>query len=177
MSTRLNSPDSEGVLHYVTLNIRERKTVFNRPEYASMILDLLRFECDRHPATLVAYVAMPDHLHFLFGPRDGKVARFLSRLKPNATRNIDALAAQNNRDKERQWLAEKGKRELWQDGKYSLPIYSPQWIREKIEYIHNNPVRAGLVESPSDFLHSSFGAYFPESGHQPPVKVDLVELF
>ena len=173
MSTRLNSPDGVGVLHYVTLNIRERKRTFSRPEYASMILDLLRLECNRHPATLAAYVAMPDHLHFLFGPHDGEVARFLARFKPNATRNIDALIAQSNRPKEHEWLAAKGKRELWQDGKHSLPIYSPKWMRQKIEYIHNNPVRAGLVENPSEFVYSSFGAYFPESGHQPPVKVDL----
>jgi len=177
MSTRLNSPDAEGVLHYVTLNVRERKAAFRHPEYARMILDLLRFECNRHPATLAAYVVMPDHIHFLFGPQDGQVTRFLARFKPNATRNIDALAAQENRVKEREWLARKGKRELWQDSKHSLPIYSPEWIREKAAYIHHNPVRAGLVESPADFAFSSFGAYFPESGHQPLVKVDLVEMY
>lgn len=132
MAHRLNTPDGPAVLHYVTLNVRDRKRAFSRPEYAAMMLDLLRFECDRHPAMLAAYVVMPDHLHFLFGPQDGKVTRFLARLKPNATRNLDALAIQSGRIKEHQWLTEKGKRELWQDGKYSLPIYSPQWITEKL---------------------------------------------
>ncbi len=111
-----------------------------------MALKLLRFECNRHPACLVAYVAMPDHLHFLFGPRDGQVTKFLARYKPNATRN---------------------------DGKYSLPIYSPQWINEKIDYIHQNPIRKGLVEQPADYLWSSYLAYHLEADRIPPVPVDL----
>ncbi len=177
MAQRLNSPDLSGALHFVTLNVRDRKRAFARAGYAEMVLCELRFECDRHPATLAAYVVMPDHLHFLIGPQDGKVSRFLARFKPGVTLKLDALATQNARFKEQEWLAEKGKRELWQDGKHSIPLYSPAWIREKIEYIHANPVRAGLVESPGEFLFSSFGAYFPESGHLPLAKVDLVDLF
>jgi putative transposase len=176
MSTRLNSPDSEGVLHYVTLNVRDRKAAFRRPEYAELVLRELRFECDRHPAALVAFVVMPDHIHFLFGPEDGQVKRFLARFKPGVTLKLDALAAHNGREKERAWLAEKGKRELWQDSKHSLPIYSPGWIREKIEYIHNNPVKSGLVENTGDFPFSSFRNYYPESGAVPLVKVDFVEF-
>ncbi len=177
MSTRLNSPNDEGVLHFVTLSVRDRKRAFVRPEYAQMVLRELRYECDRHPSTLAAYVVMPDHVHLLIGPQDGKVTRFLARFKPGVTLKLDALAASHQRTKEREWLAEKGKRELWQDSKHSLPIYSPEWIREKVEYIHNNPVRAGLVENPGEFAFSSFGAYFPESGHKPFVEVDLVEMY
>jgi putative transposase len=119
---------------------------------------------------------MPDHLHFLFGPQDGAVKRFLARFKPGVTLKLDALAMESGRIKEREWLACKGKRELWQDSKYSLPIYSPHWIREKIEYIHNNPVKRGLVAHPGDYPYSSFGAYYPELGIAPPVPVDLIEF-
>ena len=172
MARRRNPPDMEGTLHFVTLNIRERKTAFSRPEYAEMALQLLRYECDRHPATLVAYVAMPDHLHFLFGPQDGQVQRFLARFKPNATRNLDSIARLNGRSGDFEWLAEKGSRELWQDGKHSIPTFSSAWIEQKIDYIHNNPVRRGLVENAEEFQYSSFGAYFPDSGHEPLVRVD-----
>ncbi len=173
MAQRLNAPDEIGVLHYVTCNVRERKRAFHRPEYAQLVLEQLRFECDRHPAVLVAYVAMPDHLHFLIGLQDGALKRFLARFKPNTTRNLDALARAQGRDKVINWLAAKGPRELWQDSKYSLHIYSPAWIEEKTRYIHENPVRAGMVEGPGDYPWSSFGAYFPELGVVPPVKVDV----
>ena len=175
MAQRLNSPDGEGVTHFVTLNIRERKPAFRRPEYAQLVLRELRFECDKHPAKLLAYVAMPDHLHFLLWPEDGKLSRFLARFKPGVTLRIDALAKAHRRDKEREWLAAKGPRELWQDSKYSLSVFSRQWIEEKINYIHQNSVRAGLVENAEDYAYSSIGAYLPVP-KVTPVRVDLIEF-
>ena len=175
MAQRLNSPDQPGTLHYVTLNVRDRKEAFRRSEYAWMVLHELRFECDRHPARLLAYVVMANHLHFLFEPEDGKLTRFLSRFKPGVTLKLDALCKRHERLRESEWLAEKGKRELWQDGKHSLLVYSPEWMRQKIDYIHQNPVRAGLVDNAIDYPYSSIGAYFPEAGVSPPIAVDLLE--
>ena len=97
MATRLNSPNQPGVLHFVTLNVRDRKRAFGRLDYANMVIRELRYECDRHPATLVAYVVMPDHVHFLIGLQDGKTTRFLARFKPGVTLKLDALAAQHQR--------------------------------------------------------------------------------
>ena len=176
MAQRLNSPDQKSVLHYVTLNVRERRKAFSRPEYAELVLRELRFECDRHPARLIAYVVMPDHLHFLLWPDDGLLSRFLARFKPGVTLKIDALAQANERDKERDWLAAKGKRELWQDSKYSLSVFSPRWIGEKIDYIHRNPVRARLVENAANYPYSSIGAYLEDPDIVAPVKVDLIGL-
>ena len=174
---RLNSPDQAGVLHYLTLNVRDRKAAFRRDEYAQSLADLLRFECDRHPATLAAFVIMPNHLHALINVEGGELSRFLKRFKANATRNLDALMEQNGRERERVWLHEKGRRELWQDGKHSLHVYSPRWIEQKIRYIHNNPVVNGLVACPREFLWSSLGAYEPQSGHIPPIRIDVAELY
>ena len=173
MGQRLNTPDAFGVSHYVTLNIRDRQRAFRRAEYALMALQELRYECDRHPAHLVAYVAMPDHLHFIIGPHDGKLTRFLARYKPAVTKKLGALVLENGRQREYGWLTAKGRRELWQDGKYSLPLFSHTWIQEKVDYIHGNPVRAGLVERPADYPWSSFAAYHPELNVSSPVHVDL----
>ncbi len=172
MAQRLNSADVEGVYHFVTLNIRERKRPFRRAEYSQLALQELRFECDRHPALLVAYVVMPDHLHFIIGPQDGQLSRFLARYKPAVTMKLDRLAQQHERQKEWTWLSAKGRRELWQDGKYSLPLYSRKWIAQKIDYIHTNPVRAGLVEHAGDYAPSSYAAYDADSEQEPPVRVD-----
>ncbi len=174
---RLNSPDQAGVYHYLTLKVRDRKAAFRRPEYAEMIVQLLRYECDRHPAKLAAFVVMPDHLHALLDLEDGQLVRFLKRFKANATRNLDEMIQRHQRERESDWLCEKGRRELWQDGKHSLPIYSPLWIKQKIDYIHNNPVAKGLAMSPQDYLCSSYGAYESDSGHQPPVRIDVAAVY
>ena len=173
MGTRLNSPDFTGVIHYVTLKTRDKALAFRRPEYALLAVERLRFEADRHPAQLLAYVVMPDHLHFLLAPTDGKLTRFLARFKPGLTLAFDDLSKAGRHERIEQWLWEKGKRELWQDGKHSLPLWTPKWIEQKIAYIHANPLRRGLVELSEDYLWSSYGAYVPESGHEVPVPVDI----
>ena len=173
MATRLNSPDSIGVIHYVTLKSRDKVLAFRRPEYAQLTIERLRAEADRHPAKLLAYVIMPDHLHFLLAPTDGKVTRFLARFKPGLTLAFDDLSLELEHQTTNQWLWNKGKRELWQDGKHSIPLWTSDWIEQKIVYIHRNPVRRALVERPEDWPWSSYGAYVPPSGHQVPVPVDI----
>ena len=177
MGTRLNAPDAQGVIHYVTLKARDKTKAFRRPEYARLTIERLRAEADRHPAQLLAYVVMPDHLHFLLAPGDGKMTRFLARFKPGLTLAFDDLSRELEHERISQWLCNKGKRELWQDGKHSLPLWNPDWIEQKLAYIHRNPVRSELVEHPEEWVWSSYGAYAPESGHQVPVAVDLYDAF
>jgi hypothetical protein len=49
--------------------------------------------------------------------------------------------------------------QVWTHENHAILIYSNEFIREKIEYIHNNPVRAGIVENPEDYLYSSARNY------------------
>ncbi len=172
MSQRFNRPDAAGVLHYVTLNVRERRPIFSHGAYALALLQTMRTICDNYPAKLVAYVVMPNHLHFVMHPQDGKLGHFLSRFKPAATKSMDALALEKNHLKMQAWLRTEYGRNLWQDGKHSLHLWSDKLIWQKIHYIHNNPVRAGLVSHSADYRWSSFGAFEVQSAHQIPVAVD-----
>lgn len=164
MGTRYNSPDAAGVVHYVTLNVRDRRRAFRAADYALSCLTELRFECDRHPARLLAYVVMPDHMHFLLFPEDGKLSRFLARFKPAVTKGIDPLAAELGHQRRREWLASKGHRELWQGGKHSAHLWSRRMIEQKANYMHLNPVRSGLVSCASEYPWSSYWGLIGDSG-------------
>jgi hypothetical protein len=49
--------------------------------------------------------------------------------------------------------------QVWTHENHAVHLYGSEFIREKIEYLHNNPVRAGLVERPEDYLYSSARYY------------------
>ncbi|MGB2800490.1 MAG: hypothetical protein WBC82_11690 [Dehalococcoidia bacterium] len=51
---------------------------------------------------------------------------------------------------------------LWQRGFYDFNIYSEETLFQKLDYIHNDPVRAGLVLSPADYEWSSYRFYISE---------------
>ncbi|HUV52570.1 MAG TPA: transposase [Dehalococcoidia bacterium] len=51
---------------------------------------------------------------------------------------------------------------IWQPGFYDFNVHSEEKLLEKLNYMHNNPVKAGLVSSPQDYKWSSFKEYFEE---------------
>ena len=162
MTKRHNERDQIGVLHYVTLNIRERKHAFSRDENARAALIALREHCDRHPAKLVAYVVMPEHLHFINNPRLGDCERFLSHYKSRVTNEIIQIARNNSWENVLSWLKmPEGQNQLWQEGKHSFHLYSDRLIWQKIDYIHNNPFRAGLVAMQMNIPTPVFGPGIP----------------
>ncbi len=56
-------------------------------------------------------------------------------------------------------LAKDQKYKIWQDGNQAKEIFSPAFLYEKLEYIHNNPVKDLIVEKPEDYLFSSARNY------------------
>lgn len=169
---RFNYPDRPAVLHYITINIRDKRKAFVRDAFARVALELLREYCDRHPAKLHAYVVMSDHLHFVFNPRDGKCTRFLRQYKPAVTQAIADMAETLALHRITDWLRKPdGTLQLWQEGRHSFPLYSDRLIWQKIDYIHNNPIRSGLVQKASDYPYSSFRAMYDGFG-EPIVPID-----
>ena len=97
---------------------------------------------------------MPDHLHLIVNPRDGRVIEFTGQLKSLAARAITYTAVgiefKQHSD---------GSHNVWQDSFKAVPLWSSWMIWQKINYIHANPVRAGWVENPEDYLYSSARNY------------------
>jgi putative transposase len=63
----------------------------------------------------------------------------------------------------------KQKFKVWQDRFDDLALYSRKILEIKLEYIHHNPVKAGLVDYPTKYIHSSAGFY--HDGIKPPIDV------
>ena len=54
--------------------------------------------------------------------------------------------------------------QFWTHENHAVLIYSTKFIEQKIDYIHNNPVRAGIVENPEEYIYSSAKNYAGEKG-------------
>ncbi len=158
MAKRINRGDRTGVLHYLTINVRERRRPFVHDHYARCVLEELRHHCDTYFTRLIAYVLMPDHLHAIVNPRDGGVIRFVQQFKAGATTAVYRLAELTNHAAVQRWLTATpdGRAQLWQDGKHNFHLYSDWMIRQKINYIYNNPLRWGLIQHADEYPYSSF---------------------
>ncbi|MCH7837811.1 MAG: transposase [Chloroflexi bacterium] len=122
---------------------RGRAPVFLDPNCASVVVEAVQF-ARRERAYVLAYVVMPEHFHALLVPRDGtSVSQVMQSIKGYTARLV-------NKSMDRRGP-------LWQRSCYDRMIRDDRQLLEAVNYVHANPVVAGLVENPEAYLYSSAG--------------------
>ncbi len=111
---------------------------------ASVIADALHYgESVRQIYHLHAWVIMPNHVHVIFEPRTA-VSSIMQWLKGRTARLANRILARTGTT-------------FWQDESFDHWVRSPDELQDLISYIENNPVKAGLADSPSQWPWSSAG--------------------
>jgi putative transposase len=120
----------------------------------------------RYDFVVVGYVVMPEHFHPLISePERADPSVVIQALKLGVVRRL--FPASPNRDKPAalKLFEHCAPKHFWQRRFYDFNVGSAHKHREKLRYIHRNPVKRGLVESPDQWRWSSFRAYaFGEPG-------------
>jgi putative transposase len=148
--------------------------IFQSVKACKILIDVLSEIKTIHPFKLVGYVLMPDHIHLLINPVNSDLSIILRKLKGKSARQIiDWLKSGNHlRSLEKLRLNATGQEfAVWQKSSFVVDLVSPKFLRQKLDYIHLNPVRAELCNAPQDWRFSSFSAYFP-AGLDVPIEVD-----
>ena len=116
------------------------------------------------PGKRITYVLLPDHLHLIANPQDGRIKEFTGQLKAVSAK---AIMQTNTRFV----FAETDKgHQVWQESFKDVALWSGWMIWQKINYIHANPVKAGLVSSAKDYHWSGFRSFSTQSDE--PLAVD-----
>ncbi len=150
--------------HFLTMTVVEWVPLFMNFEIVSLLFESLRFVQKERHVILYAYVIMEHHLHLIASaPELGKT---IKEFKSFTARNIiDYLEGRNSiplLEKLRQAKLNHKKGsdyQLWQEGSHPEEIYNEKMLIQKIEYIHNNPVRRGYVDDPKHWRYSSARNY------------------
>jgi REP element-mobilizing transposase RayT len=167
-------------LYFVTATVLGWRQIFLESAYARIVLDSLAWHRRHDRWSLFAYVLMPNHLHAVIKPRETQTISsvlqsfgsftahaILARLE-NEDRHelLRFFAARQDKDRGKQ-------HQIWQPIQ-PKNIYSVPFLREKLEYTHNNPVAKHwrLVEDRAQYGYSS--ACFYDRGLEPIVQVDDV---
>ncbi|HSE31433.1 MAG TPA: transposase [Pyrinomonadaceae bacterium] len=144
---------------YITIVTNNRLPVFRTDELREFMCGAINEARKSAGFLLFAHVIMLDHLHLLTN-RPSTNSDLLRVIKGiTARRVIDYLKANNYESSlkklEHQVRDRNYKYSLWQTEKNVFPIISERTFMQKLNYIHNNPVRAGLVEKATDYRWSS----------------------
>lgn len=152
-------------LQFVTTRTNHNVLLFRHSHLCEEFLRALAELRQSGDFELFAYVLMPEHVHLLIRPTDGRVSALMRRIKSlSARRIVDSLkSAKDARSLAALKMRSAGRRRhgyrIWQQGFHAVPLWSDWMVRKKIDYMHANPLRKGLVASAKEYPWSSFCAY------------------
>ena len=169
--------------YFLTLQIVYWIDIFSRKRYRDIIIESLNFCKQEKGLNIYAYVIMSNHVHLLVSAEQKNLSGVIGDMKKYTSRKMIASIL-NEPESRREWMLKlfehatsHHKRnehyQLWTHENHAEEIFSPAFTLQRIKYIHDNPVRAGIVENEDDYLYSSARDY---SGKQGLVKVDVLNL-
>ena len=159
MRSRYTIVDSEGI-YFLTATIVNWIPVFTSSEPCSLVLESLQFCRKNKGLRLYAYVLMDNHLHLI--AEAPEISRWLQSFKRHKARVLLRWAETTKKD----WLLhqfaygkkafkDRSRYQVWQEGSHPQLIQDDRMLRQKMAYIHHNPVRRWLVDMPEHWRYSS----------------------
>lgn len=161
---KIRNPDHP---YFITFSTVYWIDVFSRKEYRDIIIDSLKFCQKQKGLQLYAYCIMSNHLHLISRAAEGKsLSNLLRDFKKYTASEIYRNIKQNPQESRRDWMIwmfdRAGKKnsnntyfQFWQQDNHPIELDSNILKDQKLEYIHMNPVNAGIVLSPEDYVYSS----------------------
>lgn len=147
---------------YFTATILEWQHLLADDLFKDLIIRSMRYMVDNKKAMIHAFVIMDNHMHLIWHilhphPRDAVQRDMLKFVAQTIVREL-----RDNKPEELTKFyvgAQDRKYQIWERNPLSIPLWNEDVLKQKLAYIHNNPVRAGLCNYPEDYKYSSASIY------------------
>lgn len=174
---------NQSKIHFITATVVDWVDVFTRKIYRDCIIDCLDYCIKNKGMILYGYVIMSNHIHLIIQSKEGKLSDLVRDFKKFTAKTI-LEKIQTIPESRIEWMLERFKKatethsrnknyQFWQYGNHAEEIYSEKFMWSKLDYIHLNPVRAGIIEKASQYIYSSASNYVTGNGL---LNVNTVEI-
>jgi len=141
MPTGLRRYQQTGNLHFINFNCFRKRPIFDTLEPRTTFCEILEETRDKYRFEVHGYVVMPTHIHLLLSePPEHSLSTAIQVIKQRFART-------------------RIEKEVWEARYYDFNVFTERKRIEKLAYIHNNPITAGLATTPGDWPWSSYGAH------------------
>jgi REP element-mobilizing transposase RayT len=155
---------------FLTTTVVNHLNLFDDDGKYQILIENLRFYLDKYRMKVIAYVLMPGHFHLIiYNLQLNSVSMFMAGVKKSSAIRLKRYLKEIGH---RKLLAEFGtaasgykrqKHKIWMDRFDAVSLYSLPVLRTKMDYIHSNPVRKGLVKQITDWRYSSARDYYDDT--------------
>lgn len=165
---KFHNPDG---CYFVTFAVVKWVDMFTRNVYKEILVESWRYCQHRKGLLIHAYVIMTNHIHMLISRNSADLLEGIMRDMKKYTSMKILEAIKTEPESRREWLLEiftqagtansnNTKYQFWQQDNHPIECDTSEILEQKMEYIHENPVRAGFVEKAEDWIYSSARDYY-----------------
>ena len=156
-------------IHFLTFTVVDWIDVFTRKDYKYIITDSLNHCVKEKGLECFAWVIMSNHIHLVARNNPPfKMSDFMRDFKKFTSSQIVDSIEKNTRESRRSWLLWLLKHKegitFWQPGNHPEEIRTREFFKQKLDYIHQNPVRAGIVDKEEEYIYSSARCFYGKEG-------------
>jgi len=162
-------------LYFISYAVVYWIDVFTRAEYCDIVVQSWQFCQQNKGLKIYAWIIMPSHVHLIVGTEKDRLEDIIRDMKSFTSNQLKKAIFSNNKESRKTWMSqlmcEAGKRnsnnkrwQFWRQDNQPLEIPTADKFFQAMDYIHNNPVKAGLVRKQEDWKYSSAGDFYGEKG-------------
>lgn len=160
--------------HFITATVVDWIDVFTRKVYKDYIIEALDYSIKNKGMVVFGYVIMSNHIHLVVQAQHNNLSDLIRDFKKFTAKTI-LNEIHTSPESRREWMLERFKKaieshsrnknfQFWQYGNHAEEVITLKFLWSKLDYIHLNPVRAGLVERATDYIYSSASNYSGNKG-------------
>jgi REP element-mobilizing transposase RayT len=159
-------------LNFVTVTVVDWIDVFTRRIYSDFVIECLKFCHQEKGMEIYAYVLLTNHLHMVVRSFEDTLPDILRDFKTYTSKELFKMIASNPYESRKVWMLKafeiaglenpvNKNQQFWQNGNQPIALFSNKVIQQKVDYIHQNPVKAGFVDEASKYFYSSANPFNP----------------
>ena len=182
MATRYRFGDNERP-HFITFSVINWIDVFSRENYKEILVQSLQYCISNKGLILHAWVIMSNHVHLIASAKeDYQLTDIMRDLKKFTSKAINAAINENIQESRKDWLIWMFKRagarnsnndtyQFWQQDNHPIELTTNDMMEQRLNYLHENPVKAGYVWSAEHYKYSSAVDYYTDEKGLLPIEL------
>jgi len=158
--------------YFLTFTIVGWVDVLARRHCKDIIIDSLNYCIEKKGLNVYAYIIMSNHIHIIASAKEESIglSGIIRDFKKFTSKEIITWMLNTKKESRRHWMLDIFKAyglktyrnetfQIWNHDSHPYLLTTPDYIKQKLDYIHFNPVKAGIVRKAEDYIYSSSGNY------------------
>lgn len=152
-----------------------QRQVFIRNEYKNILIESWKYCQKNKGLNIYAWIIMTSHVHMIISSRNNKLENIVRDMKSYTSSKIKKAIKEHPQESRKEWIlwmmehagrkdSNNNNFQFWQQHNKPIELTNDKIIQQKLDYIHNNPVKEGIVFKAEDYVFSSAVDYCGEKG-------------